>query len=186
MTIVDYTEELTNHPENFPELEPEQDFRDQFADATRITVEMLNKRPDIKRSLHEPLKDQNLLLPWEGEDEEPDNWIENQLCNAINSDPFLQTTVFECLNGMGDIVDAEGDEMYFPSIFHMDTVEEIEAQNARGGFREDHDGIPARYVHLSSEHQDMIYSNPEARKFLSQMPPAAITEEFVEQLCAKK
>lgn len=156
--------------------------KDPFSYATSVTVEMIRKRPDIRQSLLEPLKD--ILLPWEDEDEdEPDDYLDQQLVNAINLDPFIQTTVFECLNGIGDITEQEGNEMYFPSIFQMDSVEEIMKQEQRGGFQEDNEGIPAKYVHLSPQHQDMIYTHPETRKFLSNLPIESITEEFVEQLC---
>jgi hypothetical protein len=180
LKMIDYTEMLNIDPGAFPPVEQDTECVDPFDRSTRVTADMLRKRPDILNALLEPLKD--MLLPWENEEEdEPDDWIINQIINALNLDPFIQTTVFECLNGMADIGDLEGEEMYFPSIFSMDTVTEIEQQQNRGGFREDHDGVPAKYTHLSSKHQDMIFSNPEARKFLA--PLSNITDEFVEQLC---
>jgi hypothetical protein len=182
--MMDYTSTINDDPSAFPVPSNVQDLDDPFAEATKITMDMLRKRPDIKKALLAPLKE--MLVPWEDKDrEEPDDWIDSQIANAMNLDPFIQTTVFECLNGMGDIAELEGDEMYFPSIFTMDTVGEIEKQTALGGFREDHAGTPAKYVHLSQKHQTMIYVNPETRKFLSTMPAENITEAFVEQLCNK-
>lgn len=183
LKMIDYTEMLNTDPDAFPQPDNNNEITDSFDGSTRVTIEMLRKRPDILKALQEPLKD--ILLPWEDEEDEPDDWISKQIINAINLDPFIQTMVFECLNGMADIQDLEGEEMYFPSIFGMDTVIEIEQQQTRGGFREDHDGIPAKYTHLSPKHQDMIYTNPEARKFLAMMPVSSITEDFVEQLCLK-
>lgn len=184
----DYTDILLSKDSSMlgllPEPDDDQTIIDPFDGSTKITVEMLRKRPDILKALQEPLHD--VILPWEGDEEEPDDWVSQQIINAINLDPFIQTTVFECLTGMADIQDLEGDEMYFPSIFNMDTVSEIEQQQRRGGFREDYEGVPAKYVHLSHRHQEMIYTNPIARKFLSNIPASSITEEFVEQLCVRQ
>lgn len=157
---------------------------DPFAGATTVTANMLKKRPDICKALMEPLKD--MIIPWEDEElEEPDDFMEQQVANAVNLDPFIQTTVFECLNGLGDVTEHEGDEMYFPSILEerFNTVKEITKQHSLGGFREDHDSVPAKYAHLSPKYQDMIYTHPDARKILSTLPTEAITEDFVDQLC---
>lgn len=184
--MMDYTEMLQSDPELFPDdiklTEPE---GDPFDDATKITIDMLRKRPDIRKAILDALNE--MLVPWEDDDEdEPDDYIDQQLVNAMNLDPFIQTSVFECLNGIGDVTEDEGDEMFFQSIFNYDSAEEIMIHMKHGGgLREDYEGVPAKYVHLSEHHQNMIYTNPEARKFLSKMTPELITEEFVEQLCKK-
>lgn len=180
MSIIDIETLNADTYENH-ETEP---VNDPFAGATMVTASMLCKRPDICKALMEPLKD--MIIPWEDEEvEEPHDFLEQQLANAVNLDPFIQTMVFECLNGLGDVTEQEGDEMYFPSILEdrFTTVSEITKQATLGGFREDHDPVPAKYAHLSTRHQNMIYTHPDARKVLSLLPTEAITEAFVEQLC---
>jgi hypothetical protein len=185
MEMIDYTDMLIaggGVDGTFPLPPEDTEITDPFEGSTRITLNMLKKRPDILKALEEPLAD--MIIPWEDEEEEePEDWITNQLVNAVNLEPFIQTTIFECLNGMGDVSELEGDEMYFPSVFSMESATELERQTELGGFSEDHEGVPAKYVHLSQKHQDMIYTHPEARIFLSSMPMDSITEEFVEQLC---
>ena len=182
MEMFDYTDQVMANNEEFPIAPADNEITDPFEEATRITADMLRKRPDILKAIEEPLSD--MIIPWENEEEdEPDDWIINQLVTAINLEPFIQTTIFECLNGLGDVTEMEGEEMYFPSVFSMDNADEIEHQAKMGGFSEDHEGVPAKYIHLSQRHQDMIYTHPQARKFLSSMNVDNITEEFVEQLC---
>lgn len=183
--MMDYTQMLQSDPDLFPNDIKPTNVEDPFDDATKITIDMLRKRPDIRKAILEALNE--MLVPWEDDDEdEPDDYIDQQLVNAMNLDPFIQTSVFECLNGIGDVAEDEGDEMFFQSIFNYDSVEEIMTHMKHGGgLREDYEGVPAKYVHLSEHHQNMIYANPEARKFLSKMTPELITEEFVEQLCKK-
>jgi hypothetical protein len=183
--MMDYTDMLQSDPDQFPYDNKLTNVEDPFDDATKITIEMLRKRPDIRKAILEVLND--MLVPWEDDEEdEPDDFIDQQLVSAMNLDPFIQTSVFECLNGLGDVTEDEGEEMFFQSIFNYDSVEEITTHMKHGGgFREDYEGVPAKYVHLSDHHQNMIYTNPEARKFLSKMESELITEEFVEQLCKK-
>jgi len=183
--MMDYTKMLQSDPEQFPTDIILDNVEDPYSDATKITIEMIRKRPDIRKAIMEALHD--MLVPWEDDEEdEPDDFIDQQLVNAMNLDPFIQTTVFECLNGIGDVTEDEGEEMFLQSIFNYDSVDDIILHmNHGGGLREDHEGVPARYIHLSDYHQNMIYTNPVARKFLSKMDPTLITGEFVEQLCKK-
>lgn len=184
--MLDYTDSLMGQqdPDMFPEIGDTESISDPFANATTVTSDMIRKRPDIKKVLLEPLKD--MIIPWPEDEEEPepDDYIDKQLANAVNLDPHIQTSIFEAINGLGDVIDDEGDEMYFPSIFNMDVVEDIIKQAERGGFREDYDMVPAKYTHLSEKHQNMIYCNPEARKVLAKMSADDITEQFVEQMCS--
>lgn len=182
--MIDYTEELLTNSTIFQEGFTQDMHRDQFDKSTCVTIDMLRKRPDIVEALMEPLKD--VMIPWEDESlEEPDDYLINQLIIAVNLDPFIQTTVFECLMGITDVSEAEGDIMYRPSIFDTDDFNELQTYIGKGGFREDHEPVPAKYDHLSEEHQDMIYINPKARKMLSGMPPSEITDELVNMLCSK-
>ena len=183
MTMIDYTDELMVNSQDFGELPKDMVEHSPFEHVTKITLDMLKRRPDITAALTEGLKD--LLIPWENEDEEqPDDFVEKQIVTAINLDPFIGTTVFECLTGMSDLISEEGDEMYMPSIFDTDNLKELRSIMSNGGFREDVESIPAKYSHLSSRHQDMIYTNPNVRKVVSKLPATAITETLVERLCS--
>jgi hypothetical protein len=183
MQMLDYTDELMSNSVCFGELSHNMVEHSPFENVTKITLDMLRRRPDITKALTEGMKD--LLIEWSNEDEEePEDFNEKQIVTAINLDPFIGTTVFECLMGMSDLVSEEGDEMYLPSIFDTDNFSEIKETMDNGGFREDKDPIPAKYCHLSSKYQDMIYTNPNVRKIVSNLPATAITETLVESLCS--
>ena len=183
MHMVDYTEELMKNSDDFGQLPNDMSEHSPFENVTKITLEMLKRRPDITKALMEGLKD--LLIPWDNEDEkEPEDFVEKQIVTAINLDPFIGTTVFECLTGMSDVASDEGDEMYLPSIFDTDNIRELKEAMDLVGFREDNEPLPAKYYHLSNKHKDIIYTNPNVRKVVSKLPASAITETLVERLCS--
>lgn len=148
----------------------------------KITSEMLRKQPELRKVLYESLGE--MILPWPGPDEEPDDYQDQQLLVILNLDPFVKATVTECLLQMADCSDIEGEQMYRPSIFDTDIRETLLEHMNQGGFREDHAPVPAIYDHLDQKYIDMIYSTPEARKILSRLSKDIITPEFVEQLCS--
>lgn len=155
---------------------------DHDAPEMQITAEMLRRRPELRKVLHESLGD--MILPWPGTDEEPEDYQDQQLLTILKLDPFVQATVMECLLQMADCSDAEGEQMYRPSIFDTDVRDVLLKHMECGGFREDHEPVPAIYDHLDKKHIDMIYSTPEARKILSRLPKEVITPEFVESMCS--
>lgn len=181
----DYTDIINEFDKELLVRETDNDEeQDQFSNVTHITLEMLRKKPNIKNAMYEPLK--HLFIEWEGDEEDkPEDFEEQQLLNIINLDPFIQTTVFECLNGIGDVTEQEGTEMYLPSIFDSDLFQELQLYEQLGGFREDHEGIPAKYFNLSNNNLDKIYKHPEARKILATLPNSSITDNFVEHLCSE-
>jgi hypothetical protein len=156
---------------------------DSVLPETSITIDMLRKRPDIRSAICGPLEE--FIIPWTNEEqEEPDDYIDNQLIALLKLHPFIETTIMECLLELTDCIDAEGEEMYRPSLFDVDNIDDIHKHTIHGGFREDRDHIPAKYDHLSSGYLDLIYSHPETRTILSKLPSEAITPELIDQLCS--
>jgi len=160
--------------------------------STQITVEMLRRNPQARDALIQALNSSDdgssVIVPWSEDSEPPENYIDDQIVAAVNDpnvDPFMQTTIFECLTGISDIMEDEGESTFRPSIFDSNDSDVLFEQLENGGFREAYDSVPAKYDHLSEEHLNMIYSNLDARTILSKLPKEEITEEFVEQLCSE-
>lgn len=179
MVMEDYTSEVLSG-----DLMIMDNMADNPADAPEIqvTIEMLRKRPALRKVLHDSLAD--MILPWPGHEEEPDDYQDQQLLVLLKLDPFVNATVMECLLQLADCSDAEGEQMYRPSIFDTDVREVLLKHMENGGFREDHEPVPAIYDHLDKKHIDMIYATPEARQILSKLPKSVITPEFVESMCS--
>lgn len=180
MVLEDYTQAILNGEYMIPDVDG--NLEDDLNGDINITASLLRRRPDIRQAVLEVLAD--LIIPWEGDDEEPIDFIDNQILIALKMDPFVEATIMECLLEMTDCRDAEGEEVYYPSIFDTDNVDEIHEQLEIGGYREDKQPIPAKYSHLDEEYIEMIYTHPVARKILSTMPSEAITKEIVKQLCS--
>ena len=146
-----------------------------------ITMAQLNRRKDIKKVLMSELEE--AFVTWkevcpDGKRKEPKDFKDQQLLNAINSDPHLQATIMECLVEMTDCMDREGEPVYRPSAIDEEhLVPGVE-------YREDHDEIPAKYSGLSEAALDKLYSNPTARIMVSRMPAERITDELVDRLTA--
>jgi len=189
----DITESVLLGGYAFPEEEPILDEPDTAAPA--ITASMLNSRPDIRDVLVQELDeylvkwaDLNSVLPDDEGDEDGDEpeigrtFTDEQLLNAINSDPYVQGTVFECLNRIADLTDQEGASQYFPSIFDTDDASVLRDYLATG-IREDQiiEDLPAKYAHLDSETINLIYSHPQCRQVLAKMPGIP-TKELVHAL----
>jgi hypothetical protein len=155
---------------------------EQGLDPLELTVTILKRRPDIRKAVLEVLED--LIIPWEGDEEEPDDFIDNQLLIAIKLDPMVHATITECVLELGDCCDEEGEEMYYPSIFDTDDAQEIFRQIEAGGYREDKQHVPAKYAHLDDKDIELIFTHPDARKILSKMPKEAITKDLVKRLCS--
>jgi hypothetical protein len=151
-------------------------------DPLELTVNILRRRPDIRDVILQTL--QEFIVPWGSDEEEPEDYVDKQLLNAIKLDPFIHATITECLLGLADCRDEEGEEVYYPSIFDTDDAQEICSQLEVGGFREGKDPIPAKYSHLDAETLDLIYTHPDARQVLSRLPAEAITKEIVKRLCS--
>ncbi len=156
--------------------------------APVVTVNMLNSRPDIKSVLLDALDE--FLVKWTdvhavtGSDcpKENETFTDEQILNAVNSDPYVQGTVYECLNDLRDTVISEGVANYYPSVFDSDNVQLLDAFMA-SGLRENQviEDLPAKYAHLDPETIDLIYSHPQCRKILSKT--TGITAEMVRALC---
>ena len=156
--------------------------------APVITLNMLNSRPDIKSVLLDTLDE--FLVKWTdvhavtGSDcpKEVETFTDEQILNAVNSDPYVQGTVYECLNDLSDTVSAEGVSNYYPSVFDSDNVQTLAAFMA-AGLRENQtiEDLPAKYAHLDAETIDLIYSHPQCRKILAKA--TGITAEMVRALC---
>lgn len=144
----------------------------------KITLVMLNRRPDIKRAIMGELED--LFLQWDDvktEDKpEPVDFYDNQLLNALNTDPHVQAMVLESLLELDDCADREGEAVYRPSILDTDTIE------PGVQYREDYDEVPAKYAHLSNASLDLIYSDPQVRVLISNMTADKITDALIKKL----
>jgi hypothetical protein len=163
--------------------------------AMNITVAMLNRRPEIKRVLLDQLSE--FIVEWDnlqsatGTDtemteeekrEKVESFTDEQLVNALNSDPFVQGAVIECLTELSDCIDNEGEPNYTPSIFDTDDVNQLK-EHAAYGLREDGDNefIPAKYSDLSEECVSLIYGNPDCRKLVSKFR-GPLTDKVVNAL----
>ncbi len=156
------------------------DDRSQRAFNPTVTIVMLNRRPDIKKAIMEELED--LLLPWDAiktEDKpEPDDFQDNQLLNALNSDPQVQAMVLESLLELDDCAEREGEAVYRPSILDTDTIDSTVK------YREECDEVPAKYAHLTEESLDLIYSDPQVRVLISGMSADQITDGLIHKLAS--
>jgi hypothetical protein len=158
--------------------------------SRQITGDMLNAAPEIKEALLNELDE--YLIKWRdlhaltGDEEdlpEDPNFTDEQLLNAINCDPFVQSSVYECITGVSDTMENEGVPNYYPSIFDSDNADTLLGYAATG-LREDqlYDDLPAKYAHLDRESLELIYLYPACRKILSKTS-STITAEMVRSLC---
>lgn len=177
----DLTDILLQNDGSFLALEEVPDVSADTA-AIKVTAQMLHRRPDIKQVLLDQLAD--FIIEWDNlqsvteeqaseltEEEKQEvvqKFTDEQLINALNSDPFVQGAVVECLTELTDCIDNEGEPNYTPSIFDTDDAGVLSTY-IKYGLREDGDNefIPAKYADLSEESLDVIYSNPECRKITS-------------------
>jgi hypothetical protein len=180
----DLTDTILNGGFYFPEIE------DQVEEECSglITIEMLNRRPEIKEAILEGLKEYLVeykdALAVTGDDDQALNplvaeaFTDEQLVNALNSDPYIQGSFYECLNQVSDCQDNEGPAIYYPSILTMDNMAELD-QVSR--FREDQaiEDLPAKYAHLDDASIAKIYSDPELRQVVCGMAAEDITAEFI-------
>jgi hypothetical protein len=152
-----------------------------------ITIDMLNRRPEIKAAILEGLEEYLVeykdALAVTGDSMDcstavAEAFTDEQLINALNSDPYIQASFYECLNHLSDCQDNEGPMIYYPSILTMDNMEELD-QVSR--FREDQaiEDLPAKYAHLDDASIAQIYSNPELRQVVCGMPEKNITPAFI-------
>ena len=176
----DLTDILLQNDGSFLALEEAPDVSADTA-VIKVTAQMLQRRPDIKQVLLDQLAD--FIIEWDNlqsvteekeeltEEEKREvvqKFTDEQLINALNSDPFVQGAVIECLTELTDCIDNEGEPNYTPSIFDTDDAAVL-SDYIKYGLREDGDNefIPAKYADLSQESLDVIYSNPECRKITS-------------------
>jgi hypothetical protein len=183
----DLTDALLAHGEQFVYTSDEEDSAGGGIECPQITIQMLNRNPVIKDEIFESLKD--FLIDYANihtvtgdkvplNKEVAESFTDEQLVNALNSDPYIQGTIFECLNYVTDCQDNEGPAMYYPSILTMDNIQDL---NKVSCFREDQviEDIPAKYAHLDSTFIEHIYRNPELRQVVSEMDAIDITPEFI-------
>jgi len=180
LKMEDLTDILLQNDGSFLALEEAPDVSADTA-VIKVTAQMLHRRPDIKQVLLDQLAD--FIIEWDNlqsvteENEElteeekrevVQKFTDEQLINALNSDPFVQGAVIECLTELTDCIDNEGEPNYTPSIFDTDDAAVL-SDYIKYGLREDGDNefIPAKYADLSQESLDVIYSNPECRKITS-------------------
>ena len=182
----DLTDALLEHGEQFA-FTDEDNAVFHAAECPQITIQMLNRNPGIKDEIFESLKD--YLIDYADahsvtgdtvplKKEVVDAFTDEQLVNALNSDPYIQGTIFECLNQVTDCLDNEGPAIYYPSILSMDNLHDL---NQVSFFREDLDmeDLPAKYAHLDSTLIEHIYMNPELRQVVSDMDATDITPGFI-------
>lgn len=181
LKMEDLTDILLQNDGSFLALEEVPDVSADTA-VIKVTAQMLHRRPDIKQVLLDQLAD--FIIEWDNlqsvteeqaseltEEEKQEvvqKFTDEQLINALNSDPFVQGAVVECLTELTDCIDNEGEPNYTPSIFDTDDAGVLSTY-IKYGLREDGDNefIPAKYADLSEESLDVIYSNPECRKITS-------------------
>ena len=180
LKMEDLTDILLQNDGSFLALEEAPDVSADTA-VIKVTAQMLHRRPDIKQVLLDQLAD--FIIEWDNlqsvteekeeltEEEKREvvqKFTDEQLINALNSDPFVQGAVIECLTELTDCIDNEGEPNYTPSIFDTDDAAVL-SDYIKYGLREDGDNefIPAKYADLSQESLDVIYSNPECRKITS-------------------
>jgi len=181
----DLTEDLLLYGEQFAYTEDSPE--NPSVECPVITVEMLNRNPSIKAEIFESLKD--YLVNYadahsvtgdtiSAEKETLEAFTDQQLVNALNSDPYIQGTIFECLNHVTDCLDAEGPAIYYPSILNMDNLHDLTQVSC---FREDQaiEDLPAKYAHLDQILIERIYANPELRQVVAEMDADDITPAFI-------
>ena len=194
MELIDYTADLITNSSKYTPFSPDTPDITSGIDAPVITASMLNSRPEIKTVLLDALDE--FIVKWadlqavtggetSGEVVEGVEGVftDDQILNAINSDAYVQGTVFECLNELTDTIEGEGVANYYPSIFDSDNWNTL-SQYLKTGVREDQaiEDLPAKYAHLDADTVDLIYTHPQCRKILGQTE-AAITPELVRELC---
>ena len=181
----DLTEDLLLHGEQFVYTEDPPD--NLSVECPSITVEMLNQNPSIKAEIFEALKeylvnyaDAHLVTSDTiiAKKETIDAFTDEQWVNALNSDPYIQGTIFECLNHVTDCLDSEGPAIYYPSILNMDNLHDL---NQVSCFREEQviDDLPAKYAHLDQIFIERIYGCPELRQVVAEMDAGDITPAFI-------
>ena len=181
----DLTEDLLLHGEQFDYTEDPPD--NLTVECPSITVEMLNRNPSIKAEIFETLKE--YLVNYAdahavtgdtitAKKETVEAFTDEQLVNALNSDPYIQGTIFECLNHVTDCLDSEGPAIYYPSILNMDNLQDLTQVSC---FREEQviDDLPAKYAHLDQIFIERIYGCPELRQVVAEMDAGDITPAFI-------
>jgi hypothetical protein len=174
--------EVPDEPEMYPDME--------------ITVAMLNRRPEIKKvfmdelgHLLADLQNVRSIGVAEGSDEPSaasrERFTDEQLVNALNSDPSIKTTALEVLTFITDCEEIEGEPYYRPSIFNTDDATYMQEVMGAGGFREERDEVPGRYDGLDEEDIALIYKNPECRQMLAKFK-GPVTKELIRAMCKKK
>ena len=146
---------------------------------TEVTMEVLRRNPRILETLRESFTEE---IPEELTQEQKDEC----LLKILNLDPFTKGTLLECLHGMSDCIDDEGEPMYRPSAFDTDDASEILEHMNVIGLREDYEEVPAKWEHLSPKHKKMLWDNMTARRVIARMSAEHISDKIVEALCKKK
>uniref|UniRef100_A0A6C0J591 Uncharacterized protein n=1 Tax=viral metagenome TaxID=1070528 RepID=A0A6C0J591_9ZZZZ len=135
-----------------------------------IDKRILNSKPKLKQAIISGLDPDNKMT---GE------ITDDMILESINMFPKIREDYCNLFYELDLCKEREGECTYYPSILDVDNIDDIKSIQKLSGFREFHQEIPHKYIHLSHKCIELIYGNPHIRKLVSRMKPEHITNNLI-------